>query len=301
MGYTGSRYEETKGLNTKQVAALIRADIARLSDDRTLPKALKVGVTITTRGTTAITIRIVEAPWQVHGRAFRMNWLVTGQHFDTRSRRSRRYSPLTEVVMARLERIAEEYNFDKSQIETDYFHNRFWLHVRLDDRLTDAQAKRFAEDNAADIADLKVMLASAGLKATQDHIEHAYRAEGVGRRVVDTKAPSGTSGLTWPGLVSRFEPKTAPLSIVGAAKTVAELVVELEEDEPAERERCRWCKGTGRVGGGDECGCDGGFIPVLTPSACKPQPAQSLADLKRAVAAAKAENARLRGAKAVAS
>lgn len=251
MGYTGSKYEATKGLNTKQVAALIRKDIARLSDDRTLPRALKVGVTITTRGTTAISIRIVDAPWQVHGRAFRMNWLVTGQHFDT-NRRSWHYSPLTEVVMARLERIAEEYNFDKSQIETDYFHNRFWLHVRLDDRLTDAQAKRFAEENAADIADLKVMLTSEGLKATQDHIEWAYRAEGIDLntsqhellsacgRVVDTKAPSGSSGLTWPGLVARFEPKTQAASFTGAAKTVAELVAELEaEDDDLEQQVAR--------------------------------------------------------------
>lgn len=30
---------------------------------------------------------------------------------------------------------------------------------------------------------------------------------------------------------------------------------------PAPREKCSWCKGTGRVGGGDECGCDGGYLP----------------------------------------
>lgn len=37
--------------------------------------------------------------------------------------------------------------------------------------------------------------------------------------------------------------------------------------ETPKPQRCPWCRGTGRVGGGDACGCDGGYLPGYTVTA----------------------------------
>lgn len=269
-GHEGSRYEETRGESAAQIAKRIRRDIAEAIEDGMLPKGLKVSVRCGGgRTSSSIDQRITSAPWRdldspgLYAFDAVLPHLNHPHYLWTRG-------PLTWFALDRLDRLAAQYNYDNSDIQTDYFDVRFYGHAEVDWKYAAARREAWLKANEAQLADLRVMKEAAGPEATARYIVDAFRPAGVElNNTWSIIREARFFSMPWAELAARFEPATAPASFVGAAKTVAELVDELleEDDEPG---------------------------PVLSPSACVPQPAQTLADLKRALAKARAENARLR-------
>lgn len=121
--FTGSKYEATKELKAKDIAALIRAEL----------KEAGIKARVRTRRATwssAIDIVIEQAP---EGGIYRPEyflgqpgWIAAG----------------ALALQKRVEEIANAYNFDRSDLQSDYFHNRFFLDVEFSAELKSADRDR---------------------------------------------------------------------------------------------------------------------------------------------------------------
>lgn len=112
----GTKYAATRELDPKAVNKLIRADIAADVAAGQLP-AGKYSVRTPHYGAIDITATVpglvIARPDQQRGEP----WMTDA----------------ARVVYNRLEAIASTYNFDNSDSRTDYFHARFYVHVRLEE------------------------------------------------------------------------------------------------------------------------------------------------------------------------
>ncbi len=120
----GEKYEATKNLSRVEIAKLIRADIkaAQLlpaSDPRSLPRGMKVSVRSPDR---SINVVIVEFPGRVLNPAAVLMHEVLPSVFQEIPRHSKEAARCLGVIEA----IKEAYNYDRSDIQTDYFDVRFY-------------------------------------------------------------------------------------------------------------------------------------------------------------------------------
>jgi len=99
--FVGSRYEETRTLDIREIAKLVRAEVkAAFPDKKT-------------------SIRIER---YAGGQSLHVRMIDCDPAFVSAEGRSAR----TE-----LNRIAQQYNFDFSDVEQDYFHVRFFVEVEV--------------------------------------------------------------------------------------------------------------------------------------------------------------------------
>lgn len=134
FGVYGSRNPEASWVDVKTVAAAVRVDIKhaqKLSSDdpMRLPVCIKVSVKISRyAGGQSLHLKISECPgvkvtnpaWALHAAVFPHTRQEQHVH---------RFTKEASRVLEALERITGMYNFDKSDVESDYFNTAFYVHV----------------------------------------------------------------------------------------------------------------------------------------------------------------------------
>jgi hypothetical protein len=116
----GSKYD--KNLSTTEIAARIRADIKAAQKAGALPSLLKVSVR--KRHHNAIDLVVTECPFMV---------LNTAPRGD---RRADIYTPRAVELINALDAMADAYNHDGSDIQTDYFDVKFYCSVTFANSVT---------------------------------------------------------------------------------------------------------------------------------------------------------------------
>lgn len=117
----GNKYEETKNLDIKEVAKLVRRDIRAAIKKGDLPK-IKVSVKISRySGGQSLDATVKEAPYAIM-RDPTEEELSFGEDW-------KRLTKETLRVEGILEAIVKAYNYDGNDIQTDYFNVRFYSHV----------------------------------------------------------------------------------------------------------------------------------------------------------------------------
>jgi len=134
FGEYGSRYETHGQGRTMEIAKHVRADIKYAqklpaTDPMHLPsKGFKVSVrTELYAGGSSLNVHVTEYAGQFINMGYAL-LQATGLN-DHRMDRTPELTIEAARVVRVLERICDMYNFDKSDIQTDYFHVNFYSHV----------------------------------------------------------------------------------------------------------------------------------------------------------------------------
>lgn len=226
----GAKYGATQSLSLVEVAKLIRADVKTAIAAGTLPRGLAVSVRVRH---SSIDVTITAAPFELLSRA---HVLAVDVLPDVHTRISR-YTPLTLCALDRLEDIANAYNYDRSEPETDYFNVRFYGHPSVS-YVLEGQARAALKLELADtLADLRVEFAHA--KATMaageaslslgDAIAFRFHPHGVGLNDSDRTIVASTHGRSWAQLVEQFAPPPPPPASFEVPASVTALEAELAE------------------------------------------------------------------------
>lgn len=127
--FEGSKYRRTANLPRTEIAKLMRADIKALK----LPKGFKISVrTETFAGGGSIDIRLTAVPEGFN--------LIESISDDIRATRT--LTAAAKRLMDNLESIHSAYQYDSSDIMTDYFNCRYYGHAGIDESLLDAEQAR---------------------------------------------------------------------------------------------------------------------------------------------------------------
>jgi hypothetical protein len=122
----GNKYESSKNLNTAQIAKCFRSDVKVAILDGRLPEGLKLSVKIARfAGGSSIDVKVVNLP--------------AGFKFCEETRQGH-ITPLTpdgKLVMDLLKEMLDAYNYDGSDLMTDYFNVRFYSHIGVCSSLWD--------------------------------------------------------------------------------------------------------------------------------------------------------------------
>lgn len=133
----GSKYDATRGLDIKEIAKLVRADIKQAIKSGRLPKGTKTGVKIDRYSMgCSLNISIKSIP----GTIFNPNYVAATQSFtdyhnDEASevrRTEGQYTQDVDSALKTLETIAHAYDRNNSDSMSDYSDVRFHLSVELD-------------------------------------------------------------------------------------------------------------------------------------------------------------------------
>lgn len=128
----GPRYQS--GLSTVEIAKLVRLDIKQAIKERQLPKGSYSVRTRSFAGGSSIDITIKDITIQV------MNpQRVFAEVLDEGRSSEPRHTPEARQVIDILEGLLEAYNYDGSDLQTDYFHVNFYGSVRFAWELEEAQ------------------------------------------------------------------------------------------------------------------------------------------------------------------
>jgi len=135
---TGNKYEETKHLDVKEIAKLIRSDITSGKKDGSLPKELKTSVRIERfAGGQALRLEITSlGDIELFSDLAKEHIKETGSLFQLAPNKTHtdEYKELEDA----LTKIHNSYNFDNSDPMTDYFHVNYYGRVELDWELRNA-------------------------------------------------------------------------------------------------------------------------------------------------------------------
>lgn len=120
----GSKYEQTKDLDIKEIAKLVRQDLKDAVKAGVIPNG-KFGVRIDRfAGGQALNVTVQELDICMYN--------LTGDEINEKHASRRDVTPEAKAVLKEIEQIISAYNFDKSHVQTDYFHVRFYEHVGFD-------------------------------------------------------------------------------------------------------------------------------------------------------------------------
>lgn len=112
----GSKYHSTQDLDIKDIAKLIRQDIKQAIKDGSLPTGIKVSVKISRFSMgQSIDMRIKEYPGE---------WI---EDVDSTTIH-RRYTNSAQAVLKKLKSIHDQYNYDGSEVQVDYFDVHYYGH-----------------------------------------------------------------------------------------------------------------------------------------------------------------------------
>lgn len=133
MKRIGSKYKETKHLDVAQIAKLVRGEIKAAVKAGTFPKGLKASVRIERySGGQSINVRIENfGEGVVALNPARVKWEMDNPHAYPGGA-PERMTVGAKRILAEIESMLQAYNFDDSDIMTDYFHVRFYGHASVD-------------------------------------------------------------------------------------------------------------------------------------------------------------------------
>lgn len=129
----GAKYAETKDLTRAEVAKRIRADIKAAVRSGAVPKGTYSVRTESYAGGGSINVTFKCPELSLHNAA-RIRWEIENPYvsFSTAPANigvREPYSPEARGVIAQLEAIVAAYNYDGSDIQSDFFNVRFYGHV----------------------------------------------------------------------------------------------------------------------------------------------------------------------------
>lgn len=131
--------KHNRELTGAQISAAIRRDIKQAVATGELAAA-KYSVTLKTfSGGQSITVRISEVPFDLFEKRFLRHEL------DTKGRvfyEGERYSEKLRALLKQVKKLADAYNFNDSDLQTDYFHVNYYLNVAVDHTFEAEQRKR---------------------------------------------------------------------------------------------------------------------------------------------------------------
>lgn len=145
MATTGTKYKS--GMDTAEIAKRIRADIKRAQADGALPASLKVSVR-TSRFSmgSSIDVTIQSAPVQIHESAFIAHEVATkGREFYS----GNRHTPAARALLEKIEAIGDDYRRTDSDLQSDYYNTNFYLHVKFEWDLEQADREILKEYHEA--------------------------------------------------------------------------------------------------------------------------------------------------------
>lgn len=134
----GHRYDETRHLDIKEIAKLIRQDIKAAIKAGELPKGLKTSVRIERyAGGQSLDIGVKDlggVPLFSDDAIRNLKEFGTYQttHDPYHEDHIKIYTSQVEIILDKLSQIQDSYNRDNSDSMTDYFDVRFYGHVRVD-------------------------------------------------------------------------------------------------------------------------------------------------------------------------
>ena len=144
----GPKYDKT--LSRVEIAERFRQDVKAAISSDALPKGLKLSVRTkgySGGGSIDVTIKAVPA-------GFRILSLARLQE-DATNRRGAApepwATPEARTLLDQLDKMLNAYNFDGSDIQSDYFNVRFYGGVEFDSRLTGAEREAFAASPPAPV------------------------------------------------------------------------------------------------------------------------------------------------------
>jgi hypothetical protein len=148
----GIKYEATKNLDIKAIAELVRADIKAAVAEGVLLKGIKCNVRISRySGGQSLNVTVTSFPAQIE-----TDESVSGVEVR---RTADRYTAIAQSTRHVIERLVGAYNYDRSDIMTDYFSVRFYGDVTFDHALarkdreaTEARLNGLVDLSLADMA-----------------------------------------------------------------------------------------------------------------------------------------------------
>jgi len=143
---TGSQFEETRDLETKDIAKLIRADIKAAIKSGAFPKDMmrvSVRTELYSMGSAIhIGLKKVPSSWNLLNKAFFKCFKENpyGSMVDFPEHAQKRYSSEVTGILKALENIGNTYNRNEIDLEpTDYSNVRFHLHVGVDENILEKE------------------------------------------------------------------------------------------------------------------------------------------------------------------
>lgn len=138
---TGNKYEETKDLDIKEIAKLVRKDIAQAKKEGTLPKNLKVSVKIDRYSmgqSLNVTIKSgLDCP------LLNKEWFEQEKNSCGQLPTVERYTTEAKLVQSVLKNIVNSYNYDDCDTMSDYFDVRFYSSIDFDYDLYEQERSKF--------------------------------------------------------------------------------------------------------------------------------------------------------------
>lgn len=145
----GSKFVD--GMTVAAIAKAIRSDIRAAIAAGALPRDLVTSVRskVYTTGGASIRVRIESAPVRVWSLAFVEFEMRTAHrvHFD-----GERQTDEARALVRTLRAIGNAYNWDRSDIQSDYFHSNYSLGVDFDHDFSQADRTRANAECAASMA-----------------------------------------------------------------------------------------------------------------------------------------------------
>ena len=127
--FTGNKYEATRNLTVKEIAKLIRKDVKENIQSGLLPK-IKVSVTTESfAGGSVINLRVKKAPFNPFNEDYVKSHIENP--YGTRHG-IERFTQEAKDVLHKLEDIVNQYNYDNSDLMTDYFERGFYESIEYD-------------------------------------------------------------------------------------------------------------------------------------------------------------------------
>ena len=146
-GYAvGSKYD--RSLSTKEIAAKLRAEVKAAIKAGTLPAGTKISVRYRSySGGSSIDVSVtalpdgfaLHNPERIQFEIEHPNEYVVDHHYPT-------YTPEAKALLATLKAMMDAYNYDRSDIQTDYFDVAFYGHAQYDSDLTRGDYNRIKSE-----------------------------------------------------------------------------------------------------------------------------------------------------------
>lgn len=137
MKFEGSKLQETKNMDIKEIAKLVRKEI------KAKFPTIKTSVTIDRYSMgQSLDVRILEVPFQVvNPEHVKECFNADGSYNNMSTPRASRLTEAGKNLIETIEGIVNQYNFDDSDTQTDYFHKRFYSSTQLAHSLEESQRK----------------------------------------------------------------------------------------------------------------------------------------------------------------
>lgn len=152
----GSKLEETNDLSAKELAALIRGEIKGKMKSGVLPKGK---YSVRKESASSIYITVQELPQDFP--LFNPEFLKARDDNERwHGGRITRYHNETSALLTHLKAIGEQYNYNNSDLMTDYFDYRFNLSVNIDSQLENEreESEKQQKSEMVDVDALKAEL-----------------------------------------------------------------------------------------------------------------------------------------------